>query len=126
MRVLGPRDCHTVECPNLGFVSRRYLLEQDGMGYTITRTTINPSAGKQFWHYKNHLESCYCLRGKALLRDCATEEVHQIVPGTLYVLDRNDPHEFTALEETELLCVFNPPLRGDEVHGEDGTYPASL
>lgn len=125
MKVLKHGDCKIVECPNLGFVSRRYLTERDGMGYTLTRTTITPGAGKQTWHYKNHLETCFCLKGKATLKDCATGKVHQIYPGVFYVLDKHDKHEFTALEETELLCVFNPPLKGDEVHGADGAYPPS-
>jgi L-ectoine synthase len=83
---------------------------------------VHPEAGKQTWHYKNHLESCYCLSGYGLLRNCATDETYDIHPGTLYVLDKHDRHEFTAIVETELLCVFNPPLKGGEVHGDDGSY----
>jgi L-ectoine synthase len=123
MRVMRHGDTHRVDCPEGGFTSLRFLLERDGMGYTITHTTIHPSAGKQTWHYKNHLESCYCIAGYARLKDCAMGETYQITPGTLYVLDKHDRHEFTAITKTELLCVFNPPLKGDEVHGDDASYP---
>jgi len=66
------------------------------------------------------LESCYCVSGKAILE--VGEEKHEIAPDTTYVLDKNDPHYFKAIEETVLICVFNPPLTGQEVHQEDGSY----
>lgn len=124
MKVMKHADAHRVECPAGGFTSLRFLLERDGMGYTLTHTTVHPAAGKQTWHYTNHLESCYCISGHGLLRDCDTGETYQVRPGTLYVLDGHDRHEFTAIEPTCLLCIFNPPLKGDETHGPDGTYPA--
>ena len=39
-------------------VSNRILLSEDGMGYTMTRTVIQPGV-RNFQHYKNHLENCY-------------------------------------------------------------------
>lgn len=112
-----------VDCPKGGFRSNRILLESDGTGYGMTKTVIPPN-GKQFWHYKNHIESCYCVSGKALLTNATTGEYWAIGPDTTYVLDKHDPHYFEALEETVLICVFNPPLTGREVHGEDGSYEA--
>lgn len=113
-----------VACPKGGFVSNRVLLESDGMGYTLTKTVI-PVAGKQFWHYKDHLESCYCIAGRGEITNQATGEVFPIVPDTTYVLDKHDPHFFEAFEEVSLICVFNPPLTGREVHREDGSYALS-
>lgn len=110
-----------VNCPTGGFVSRRMLLAEDGMGYTITHTTITPGM-QQRWHYKNHLESCYCLKGGGVLTDEATGDQHTIYPGQMYVLDKHDAHSFIATTEVELLCVFNPPLKGQEVHQADGSY----
>lgn len=110
-----------VQCPNGGFTSYRYLLERDGMGFTVTRTVI-PPGGPQRWHYKNHLEACYCVSGRGLLVNESTQEYWAIDPGTLYALDRHDPHLFMAIDETVLVCVFNPPLKGREVHREDGSY----
>ncbi len=103
-------------------VSNRILLEEDGMGYTMTKTVIKPSAGKVFQHYKNHLETCYCVSGRATLTNADTGENFTIAPDVTYVLDKNDPHYFEAHEETVLICTFNPPLTGNEVHQEDGSY----
>ena len=102
-------------------VSNRILLQQDGMGYTMTKTIVHP--GKRvFQHYKNHLESCYCVKGKAVLVNAITGEEHIIEPDVTYVLDKNDPHYFEAIEETTMICVFNPPLTGREIHQDDGSY----
>lgn len=91
------------------------------MGYTMTKTVI-PVGQPQRWHYKQHLESCYCVSGKGLLVNEATGEYWAIAPDTTYVLDNHDAHTFEALEDTVLICVFNPPLTGREVHQEDGSY----
>lgn len=113
-----------VKCPNGGFTSNRILLESDGMGYGMTKTVIPPN-GKQFWHYKSHLESCYCVSGRGELTDKITGEVYPITPDTTYVLDKHDAHYFEAFEEVTLICVFNPPLTGKEVHKDDGSYELS-
>lgn len=104
-------------------ISNRILVANDGMGYTLTKTVIQPSAGRVFQHYRNHLESCYCVSGKALLTHAETGQYWSIGPDTTYVLDNHDPHYFEALEETTLICVFNPPLEGDETHDANGSYP---
>lgn len=113
-------DGRVVKCPKGGFTSNRILLEEDGMGYTVTKTVVNPGAWD--WHYKEHLESCYCVSGHGRLTNAKTGETFEILPGTLYALDKNDAHTFEALVETVLICVFNPPLLGREVHQEDGSY----
>jgi len=104
-------------------VSNRILLKSDGMGYTMTKTVVEPGQ-KVFQHYKNHLESCLCISGHARLENAATGEIFNITPGVCYVLDKHDPHYFEAYEETVLICVFNPPLTGQEIHQEDGSYTA--
>ena len=103
-------------------VSNRIILLEDEMGYTFTKTVISPDAGRVFQHYKNHLESCYCVKGKAVLTNATTGEEFIITPDTTYILDENDPHFFEAIDETVLLCVFNPPLTGNEIHDEEGSY----
>lgn len=105
-------------------LSNRILLDEDNMGYTLTKTVIEPGK-KVFQHYKNHLESCYCVVGNATLTNAITGEEHHIGPDVTYVLDKNDPHWFEAHEQTILICVFNPPLTGREVHQEDGSYAAA-
>lgn len=104
-------------------VSNRILLDEDKMGYTMTKTVIEAGT-KEFQHYKNHLESCYCVSGHATLTNALTGEEHEIKEDITYVLDKNDPHYFEAHEKTILICVFNPPLTGKEIHQEDGSYAA--
>lgn len=110
-----------VECPNGGFTSFRALLEKDGMGFSLHKTVI-PKGPPQHWHYKYHLEACYCIAGKGILTNLETGERHMITSDVVYVLDHHDDHTFEALQDTVLISVFNPPVTGNEVHGEDGSY----
>lgn len=106
-----------------GFVSVRGLLAKDGMGFSMHKTIIPSSGGKKYhWHYKNHLEACYCIKGKGIITDLSTGIEHLITPDVIYVLDNHDNHTFEALEDTVLISVFNPPVTGNEVHKEDGSY----
>ena len=102
--------------------SNRILLESDNVGYTLTKTVVKPGK-KHYQHYKNHLESCYCVSGRGILTDAKTGQEYTIEPDTTYILDKNDPHYFEATEETVLICVFNPPLVGNELHDKEGSYP---
>lgn len=110
-----------VRCPNGGFISFRYLLAKDGMGFGVHRTEI-PKGEPQHWHYTKHLEACYCVSGTGWLVNLKTRERFYIKPGTLYALDDNDDHTFQALEPVVLISVFNPPVNGSEVHQPDGSY----
>jgi L-ectoine synthase len=44
----------------------------------------------------------------------------------MYALNNNDRH--IVRPETDILtaCVFNPPVTGQEVHDENGAYPAEV
>lgn len=110
-----------VNCPKGGFVSNRILLASDGLGYGLTKTEV-PKGKKQRWHYKNHLETCYCISGSGILQNEETGEEFEIYPGMVYVLDNHEAHTFQAIEDVVLICVFNPPLKGDEVHDSEGSY----
>lgn len=125
MKVLALKDIagtdREVHCPKGNFISNRFLLEKDGMGYSLTKTIIKAGTTAT-WHYKHHLETCYCISGKALLINNETKEYHSIEKDSCYILNNHDNHTFMAIEDTELLCVFNPPLIGDETHREDGSY----
>ena len=55
--------------------------------------------------------------------DATTNEVYQIGPGGLYVVGPKDRHHVKALTDVHAISVFNPPLTGEEVHDEDGSYP---
>jgi L-ectoine synthase len=101
--------------------SIRILVASDNMGFSLHKTLIK-KGGPYHWHYKNHLESCYCLSGSGILENLTTNERFIIKPDTTYVLDQHDNHTFEALEDTVLISVFNPPVTGKEIHKEDGSY----
>lgn len=125
MKVISLTDVkesgRAVKCPKGGFVSYRFLLERDGMGFSVHKTVV-PKGDVQHWHYKNHLEACYCIAGSGILTNVDTGEKHWIFPDHLYALDQNDDHTFQAIEDVMLISVFNPPVKGAEVHREDGSY----
>ncbi len=105
-----------------GWDSVRLLLKDDVMGFSFHITTIY-SGAELSMHYKNHLESVYCISGKGTIQNSQTGETFAIEPGVMYALDQNDPHVLRAESELVLACVFNPPLNGLEVHDESGAYP---
>jgi L-ectoine synthase len=101
--------------------SLRPILESDNMGFTFCRTHI-PKGEPNYWHYTNHLESCYCVSGTGELIDLETNEVYKIAPGVIYILDKNQRHTFQAFTDVVLISIFNPPLKGTESHDENGNY----
>lgn len=105
-----------------GWESTRLLLKGDQMGFSFHITTIYEGANLHL-HYKNHLESVYCVSGEGEVEDLATGKVHPITAGTIYILDKNDKHVLRAKTEMQMACVFNPPLHGKEVHDATGAYP---
>lgn len=107
--------------PDGNWDSTRMLLKEDNMGFSFHITTIYKGADFQM-HYQNHLESVYCMSGKGEVESLETGEKHAIMPGTLYILDKNDKHILRASEEMKMACVFNPPLNGKEVHNAEGAY----
>ncbi len=104
--------------------SVRLLLADDGMGFSFHITTIAAGSEHTF-HYKNHFESVYCISGKGTIEDLAKGEVREIRPGVMYALDQHDKHTIRCEEEMVLACCFNPPVTGNEVHREDGSYAAA-
>ena len=104
-----------------GWNSVRMLLNSDGVGFSFHITTIYRDA-ELHMHYQNHFESVYCISGRGSIENLATQEVHAIEPGTLYVLDQHDKHILRAVDEMQMACVFNPPLHGNEVHNAEGAY----
>jgi L-ectoine synthase len=93
--------------------SRRFLLKEDNMGYTLTDTIIDENT-ESYLEYKNHLEACYCIEGYGEIE--TKHEAYAIEPGTMYALDNHEPHRLRAKTKMRLICVFNPPLSGSEIH----------
>ena len=108
------------DVPFTGGTSIRLILAKDHMGFSFHEPRIKE--GKWHWCYKHHKESCFCVSGQGILHNLDTGEQHLIIPGTIYILDNHDNHEFEALKETVLLSVFNPPIVGNESHDENGNY----
>lgn len=102
--------------------SRRFILAEDRVGFSFNDTILYAGTSTHM-HYKNHIESVYCIEGRAELKDVRTGEVHEITAGTMYLLDEHDEHELTVLEDVRMMCVFAPALTGDETHDEHGAYP---
>ncbi|MBB6549782.1 ectoine synthase [Nonomuraea rubra] len=100
-------------------LSHRFLVEDDGMGYTLTDTTVWAGTSSPL-EYRKHLEACYCISGTGAVVD-SDGRTHDLEPGTMYALDQNDPHHLIAApgEDLRLICVFSPALRGDERHALD-------
>jgi L-ectoine synthase len=102
--------------------SVRLLLESDGMGFSLHVTTIHAGTTTPMW-YRHHLEAVLCIAGEGEVQTLEGEEVYTVKPGTVYALDQHDKHVLRARTAMRMVCVFNPPLKGKEVHDTSGAYP---
>jgi L-ectoine synthase len=102
--------------------SVRLLLKDDRMGFSMHVTTIYPGTTTEMW-YRNHLEAVLCIAGEGEIETLADGKVHAVSPGMIYALDQHDTHILRARTALKMVCVFNPPLNGKEVHDEQGAYP---
>jgi L-ectoine synthase len=109
-----------VEAPT--WTSRRLLLAKDGCSFSLHDTVIQAGTVTEMW-YRNHVEAVYCIEGSGTLLDRETGESYELAPGTMYVLDGNERHTVTAETDLRMICVFDPPVTGREVHDADGVYP---
>lgn len=118
--IVGTADHVTGEA----FESRRLLLARDGLGYSFHDTLVKQGS-VQHLQYRNHVEVNYCIAGEGEVEEVATGRVWPLGPGTMYVLDRHDPHIVRATKsDLRLVCIFTPALAGREVHDRDGSYAA--
>jgi len=104
--------------------SRRLLLAGDKMGFSLHDTLIHPGTETEIW-YQNHLEAVYCIEGEGEIELIPDGKTYSISPGRMYALDENDRHLLRAKTQLRMICVFNPPVTGQEVHDENGAYPAA-
>jgi L-ectoine synthase len=107
-----------------GWRSRRLLLRDDGLGFSLHDTTVEAGAEMEL-QYRHHLEACYCLEGEAEIEDLASGARHAIGPGVVYALDQHDRHVLRVRHALRLVCVFNPALAGAETHDASGGFPAA-
>lgn len=113
-----------VRAENGNWVSRRFLLKDDGLGFSFHETIIFAGTETPIW-YKHHLEAVYCVGGEGEIEDLETGITHPIRDGTLYALNGHERHKLRAFRDMRLVCAFNPPVTGREVHDPDGAYPPS-
>ncbi|MGB6242071.1 MAG: ectoine synthase [Castellaniella sp.] len=105
------------------WTSRRVLLAGDGMGFSFHETVIAPGTETHI-HYQNHLEAVWCIEGDGEIETIADGEKYALGPGVVYALDQHDEHWLRGgRQPLRVICVFNPPLTGREVHDESGVYP---
>lgn len=116
--VRGTED--EVSTPN--WTSCRLLLERDGMGFSFHETVIHAGT-KTPMQYLHHLEAVYCVEGEGEVETPDDGRTYPIEPGTVYALDAHDKHVLKARTAMRMICVFNPPCTGREVHDENGAYP---
>ena len=102
--------------------SRRLLLAGDGQRFSMHDTVIHAGTTTDMW-YQHHIEAVYCIEGTGQLVDRETGDTHDLAPGTLYLLDGNERHTVHAHSQLRMVCVFDPPVTGQEVHDENGAYP---
>ncbi|ANW66431.1 L-ectoine synthase [Mycobacterium sp. djl-10] len=105
--------------------SKRIVLAGDGVGFSFHETTINADSVSEF-HYRHHVEAVWVVDGSGTLTDLESGQSYPLAPGTMYLLNGHERHRVTCDEQLRMLCVFNPPVTGQEVHDESGTYPASV
>jgi L-ectoine synthase len=109
-----------VVTPN--WASTRLIVKGDGVGYSVHHTVI-PEGSEVHCHYEEHFETNYCIAGAGEVFDIGSGKTHPLKVGTVYALDKHDEHIVRALKgDLHLVCVFNPPLAGNEVHNETGGY----
>ncbi|MFQ5444623.1 MAG: ectoine synthase [Nitrospinales bacterium] len=111
-----------VKAENGNWVSRRFILKDDKMGFSFHETTVFAGTKTYIW-YKHHLEAVYCVGGEGVIEDLETGNTYQISNGTMYALNNHERHYLKAKTNMRLICVFNPPLTGREDHDYEGAYP---
>lgn len=102
--------------------SKRIVLGGDKVGFSFHETVIEPGTVNEF-HYAHHVEAVWLVEGEGTLLDRETGVEYPLAPGTMYLLDGNERHTVTTRTRMRMLCVFNPPVVGTEVHDENGVYP---
>lgn len=102
-------------------ISVRPIVEEHKMGYSVHKTIMKAGVVGN-WHYKQHLETCYCIKGLGALINSETNERHIIKPDTIYALNDHDKHTLEVYEDMVLISIFNPPVIGHEIHNPDGSY----
>ncbi|MBD8505664.1 ectoine synthase [Hoyosella sp. G463] len=111
-----------VEAENGNWRSKRIVLADDRVGFSFHETVIKAGTVNDFW-YANHVEAVWLVEGRGRLTDLETGTIYDIGPGSMYLLNGFEKHRLEVDEQMRMMCVFNPPVTGREVHDEHGVYP---
>ena len=109
-----------VKTPN--WHSKRIVLAGDRVGFSLHETVLDAGTANDFW-YANHIEAVFIVEGEAELYDKDNDRTYQLGPGSMYLLDGHEHHILRPRTQLRTVCVFNPPVTGQEVHDENGVYP---
>ncbi len=101
------------EASGEGWRSRRFLLADDGLPFSVHETTVAAGSELRF-NYTRNSESVYCISGKASVELVSEGRVMDVLPGTFYSVGVGEEHVLRIEEETKFLCIFEPPLEGQE------------
>lgn len=104
-------------------ITRRFLLAEDGVGFTLSDIRMKAGETAPLW-YKHHIEANYIIEGEGTLEVLDTGASFELEPGVMYCLNQHERHRIICRTAIRMICVFNPPLIGGEVHDGSGTYPA--
>ncbi|MFI9504628.1 ectoine synthase [Nocardia sp. NPDC052566] len=105
-----------------GWRSKRIVLGGDGVGFSFHETTIDAGTVHEF-HYRHHVEAVWLVEGEGTLTDLDNGTGYELRPGSMYLLDGHERHRLEVRARMRMMCVFNPPVTGQEVHDEHGVYP---
>ncbi|MGY4103177.1 ectoine synthase [Nocardia sp. R16R-3T] len=105
-----------------GWRSKRIVLGGDGVGFSFHETTIEAGTVHEF-HYRYHVEAVWLMEGEGTLTDLDHDVSYELAPGSMYLLDGHERHRLQVRTDMRMMCVFNPPVTGQEVHDSDGVYP---
>ncbi|ANY07112.1 ectoine synthase [Pseudonocardia sp. HH130630-07] len=111
-----------VKSENGQWRSKRIVLANDKVGFSVHETTLEAGTINDFW-YANHIEAVFITQGEGELYDKDNDVTYQLAPGSIYVLSGNERHQLRPKTQIKCVCVFNPPVTGREVHDENGVYP---
>lgn len=101
----------------------RLILADDGAGFSISDVTVKKPMDVVL-QYKHHVEANIFLEGGGTVENLSTGEIHKVHAGVTYIVFPQDRHRVKLSPGTRLICVFNPPLQGDENHNREGGYDA--
>ena len=100
----------------------RFVTQDDGLGFTVSDVYLAAGNQNVLW-YKHHWEANYVVEGKGTVKDLTTDETWVLEPGVMYIVGPKDRHSLKADTALHIISIFNPPLKGDEIHDEDGALP---